>query len=802
MTIRNWDALETVNTTTSGYQFRPKVARLNDGGFVVVWEDFSAGNGDIKYQRYDALGRKFGGEVLVHGVSAADQRFADVAALTTGGFVISWVDVAGNSLQAQRYTAAGAADGGAIILSNPALYDAAGFFIYAPPVLQTLAGGAFMTVYPTNAANGATPADAAGNLVGRVVNAAGVPQTAFDIASTTANPQFAPQIAVNESGIVMVVWSDNSVTAPDTFNAAVRARVFNSTGGGAGTEFVVNATTLGYQYLPSISALSNGNFVITWTDSSNALGASADIRGQIVSAGGTKIGAEFVVNATLDGTQIFSSVTALDDGKFMVVYETNVSGESVRAQMFNPDGSRTGAEITLTTTGLPGYTVPDIVNLGDGRVAVVWEDTAVDSINSDIALRILDPRDGVVTGTTGADTLYGNYQIADDISGGAGADILYGLGGDDTLSGGAGNDRLYGGTGIDSASFNATAAGAGVSFIRTANGSILVTTPNEGTDILRGVETLVFNDRSVQVQGYARSDVNGDGDSDILYYSAAGGAIGSFTMQGGFQQGPGTLLGDPGSGVWDVQATGDFNYDGVADLVLKNQSTGQFYIWNVLNGTYANSGTNLGTIGASWDIRSTGDFNADGNADVLWRNSTNGQFYIWTFNSTGVQIGGSNLGALGANWDAGQAGDFDGDGDSDVLLRNSSNGQFYIYQIQNGAQSGSANLGVLGADWTIAGVGDFNGDGRSDIALKNTATGQFYLYLMDQNLSFTGANLGIIGTNWIIAATGDYNKDGTDDILWRNTTTNQIYVWQMEDGRQATTGSNHLGYVSADTVIV
>jgi hypothetical protein len=801
MTIRNWDPLQTVNTATSGAQTRPKVARLSDGGFVVVWEDRSAGNGDIKYQRYDALGQKFGGEVLVHGVSAAEQRYADVAALTTGGFVISWVDISGNSLQAQKYTAAGAADGGAIILSNPALFDAASEFQYQPPALQALAGGAFMVVYPTNAANGATPADAQGNLVGRVVNAAGVPQTAFDVASTTLNAQTLPAIAVNAAGNVMVAWTDYSSTAPDTSVNAIRARVFNSAGGGAGTEFLVNTGTANDQRIPSIAALSNGNFVITWW--SNDSGTSADTKGQVFSASGSKIGGEFVVNATLPFEQYFSSVTALDDGKFMVVYATFTAGsEPVRAQVFNPDGSRTGAEITLTTTGQNLYTVPDIVNLGDGRVAVVWEDTAVDGSGSGIALRILDPRDGVVTGTTGADTLYGNNQIGDDISGGAGADILYGLGGDDILSGGAGNDRLYGGTGTDSASFNATSSGAGVSFVRTANGSILVTTPGEGTDILRGVETLQFNDRSVQVQGYARSDVNGDGDSDIIYYSGSGGAIGSFTMQGGFQQGPGALLGDPGSGAWDVQATGDFNYDANADIVLKNSSTGQFYIWNVLNGVYTSSGTNLGVIGTNWDIRSTGDFNADGNGDVLWRDSNTGQFYIWTFNANTVQTGSTNLGVLGANWDAAQSGDFNGDGTSDVLLRNSTNGQIYIYSITNGAISAGNSVAILGTDWTIANVGDFNGDGRSDIALKNTATGQFYLYLMNQDLSFTGQNLGTIGTTWTIASTGDYNKDGTDDLLWRNTTTNQIYVWQMEDGRQATTGSNHLGFVSADTVIV
>ncbi|RYF44609.1 MAG: hypothetical protein EOO38_17545, partial [Cytophagaceae bacterium] len=81
-------------------------------------------------------------------------------------------------------------------------------------------------------------------------------------------------------------------------------------------------------------------------------------------------------------------------------------------------------------------------------------------------------------------------------------------------------------------------------------------------------------------------------------------------------------------------------------------------------------------------------------------------------------------------------------------------------------------------------------------------TGQFYLLQMTDQFTYTGSDLGEIGPSWIIAASGDYNNDGTDDILWRNTATGQVYAWQMDDGRQATTGSNHLGYLNGDLVIV
>src|SRR6185312_3214368 len=55
----------------------------------------------------------------------------------------------------------------------------------------------------------------------------------------------------------------------------------------------------------------------------------------------------------------------------------------------------------------------------------------------------------VVTGTPASETLYGNDLTGDEISAGAGNDVLNGLRGDDVLFGGEGNDVLNGGLGAD-----------------------------------------------------------------------------------------------------------------------------------------------------------------------------------------------------------------------------------------------------------------------------------------------------------------------------------------------------------------
>jgi serralysin len=400
-------------------------------------------------------------------------------------------------------------------------------------------------------------------------------------------------------------------------------------------------------------------------------------------------------------------------------------------------------------------------------------------------------------GGSGNDYLIGN-GVANMLEGRGGNDLIFGGAGDDTLIGGLGDDQIIGGAGADIVQYAANFSSATIT--RLAHGSIGISSSLDGADIVRSAENARFSDISVQITGYARSDANGDGASDVYFFSQSSGLIGRFDILNGVVVNAASF-GNAGSGNWDVQATGDFNRDATADVVLKNQSTGQFYVWTATGGVQT-GGFSLGVIGTDWDVASSGDFNADGRFDILWRNNLTGQVYVWDLNDNGTILNSASLGVLGTNWTVAQTGDFDRDGDSDVLLRNSQTGQVYIYLLQGGSLVDGRSVGVFGADWKIAAVGNFDGDLISDIALKNTVTGQFYVLLMDDLQTYRGVNLGIIGTNWDIVAAGDYNKDGTDDFLWRNANTGQVYIWTVEDGHQAAVGSGNVGTLTADQIVI
>ena len=110
-----------------------------------------------------------------------------------------------------------------------------------------------------------------------------------------------------------------------------------------GTEFLINTTTTGDQVAPSITALADGRFVVAWQDFS----ASPDdpsgyaVRAQVFNADGSPSGAEFLVNTTTTGYQVEPSITALADGRFVVAWRDDSaspddpSGFAVRAQVFN-----------------------------------------------------------------------------------------------------------------------------------------------------------------------------------------------------------------------------------------------------------------------------------------------------------------------------------------------------------------------------------------------------------------------------------------------------------------------------------
>ncbi|NRB36216.1 MAG: tandem-95 repeat protein, partial [Rhodobacteraceae bacterium] len=117
-----------VNTTTNSSQQGADVVTLSDGGFVVVWRSsdgvIDTSSTGIRAQMFDADGTKRGDELQVNSEYAGSQNSAAVAALSSGGFVVTWrsadgvQDSEGSGIKAQIFDAGGVAKGGEFLLNQ------------------------------------------------------------------------------------------------------------------------------------------------------------------------------------------------------------------------------------------------------------------------------------------------------------------------------------------------------------------------------------------------------------------------------------------------------------------------------------------------------------------------------------------------------------------------------------------------------------------------------------------------------------------------------------------------------------
>src|SRR6266850_1521634 len=125
------------------------------------------------------------------------------------------------------------------------------------------------------------------------------------------------------------------------------------------------------------------------------------------------------------------------------------------------------------------------------------------------------------------------------------------------------------------------------------------------------------------------------------------------------------------------------------------------------------------------------DFDGDGRADILWRNQATGENYIYFMDGKVVIAEGYIRTVSDLNWKIVGVGDLDGNGRSDILWRNSSTGENYAY-LMNGTTFSSEGYirAVPDLNWKVVGIGDFDGDGRSDILWRNSSTGENYIYPM------------------------------------------------------------------------
>ncbi len=439
-----------VNTTVTNNQDQPTIAGFADGRFVVAWRDGDSVTGtNIRAQVFNADGSASGGEFPVHSAvtKTSGHGLPSITVLADGRFVVAWSDFSNASsfdIRAQMFNTDGSAFGAEFLVNTTVTND------QTDPTITALADGRFVVAW-SDFSNSSSL-----DIRAQVFNADGSAFGAeFLVNTTVSNNQSKPTITGLADGRFVVAWDD--INNGSTFD--IRAQVYNADGSRSGTEFLANTTVVSQQDSPTIAALADGRFVMAWNDQS--LGLDYNIRGQVFNADGSVSGAEFLVNTKVANDQSHAMITALADGRFVVVWHDQTRNR-INAQVFNADGSTSGAQFLVSTTQASSQNDPTITALADGRFVVAWTDvsqTGGDTSGTAVRAQIFDPREAAVSlnGTLAADSFVGTifadrlggFFADDTLAGGAGDDLLYGGVGDDDLGGSAGNDQVFGEDGND-----------------------------------------------------------------------------------------------------------------------------------------------------------------------------------------------------------------------------------------------------------------------------------------------------------------------------------------------------------------
>ena len=252
---------------------------------------------------------------------------------------------------------------------------------------------------------------------------------------------------------------------------------------------------------------------------------------------------------------------------------------------------------------------------------------------------------------------------------------------------------------------------------------------------------------------------------------------------------------------------GDFNGDGITDLLWWDPDTNRITIWYMDNGSVKEVGEPLEGLEISqWLLIGIGDLNGDGVCDILWWSPETGEvlfWYLpsvpdWTSRSAFQVISTPCSETMSGNMVLSYLGDLNGDGREDILWRDYAHGEVTLWlmgedgQPQYAGPPIPAGEGVITSDgpaasgtlnWQVGGLADADGSGKTDVIWKNALDNSLATWAMDGFIiaEVIPENQGP-GLNWRLAGLGNLDADNQADVVWRNEDSGEVRTWLMRGG--------------------
>jgi hypothetical protein len=235
-------------------------------------------------------------------------------------------------------------------------------------------------------------------------------------------------------------------------------------------------------------------------------------------------------------------------------------------------------------------------------------------------------------------------------------------------------------------------------------------------------------------------------------------------------------------------ATGDFNGDGVLDLVVANQAS------NTVSVLLGNGSGGFGpavdyAVGSAPSSVAAVDLNGDGRLDLVVANTDSNSVSVLLGNGSGGFAAATNF-ATGSQPVSVAFGDLNGDGKLDLVVADRASNDISVLLGDGSGGFAAAASVATGSHPVSVALGDFNGDGRLDIAEANEFSNDVRVMLGDGIGGFGAANIVSVGAFPNSLVVGDLNGDGKLDLVTANGNDASVLL-----------GDGHGGFAAANTFI-
>ncbi len=272
----------------------------------------------------------------------------------------------------------------------------------------------------------------------------------------------------------------------------------------------------------------------------------------------------------------------------------------------------------------------------------------------------------------------------------------------------------------------------------------------------------------------AYGDYDGDGLMDLIVYNSATG-VWYLRLSGSGYQTLGGILGGAGF----LPVPGDYNGDRVTEIAIYEKATG-YWTPLVFENGYC-------TLGGPGYIPVQGDYDGDGKTDPAVYQEAIGYWSVlassYQYAMKDVYFGGPGQKAIPA--------DYDGDGQTDPALYQESSGLWEL--LLSSDHFAQVSAGTFGGPGYQAVPADYDGDGLADAALYQESTGGWIILLAATG--YTSGATGVFGGPGYLPAPADYDGDGlVDPALYQASTGVWAALLSSQDYAVATALLGGTGY--------